>query len=119
MHSFGIFFPRRSPLPWLDMVPNIILPALCLGLAYLTHATQEFYVYDFLDLQENSFGIGAAYIIGILVAAVVIFVIVRYLIMLRVWVTEKKLGKTGKFSSRGAEHRVKRQSRETCCTKRG
>ncbi|KAH7394695.1 hypothetical protein BKA66DRAFT_438504 [Pyrenochaeta sp. MPI-SDFR-AT-0127] len=95
-----------SPLPWLDMVPTIILPALYLGLAYLTHATQEFYVYDFLDLQENPSGIVAAYIIGILVTAVVIFVILRYLIMLRVWVTEKKLGKTGKFSSRGAEHRV-------------
>lgn len=43
----------------------------------------------------------AAYIIGILVAAIVIFLIIKYLIVLRVWVTEKKLGRTGKFSHRG------------------
>tara|TARA_R110002003_G_scaffold12_2_gene812 strand:- start:14300 stop:14680 length:381 start_codon:yes stop_codon:yes gene_type:complete len=97
-----IFFPRTSPLPWLDLVPTIVLLALYLGLAYLTHATQGFYVYDFLDLQANSSGIVAAYIIGILVAAIVVFLIVRYLILLRIWVTEKKLGKAGKFSAREA-----------------
>ncbi|KAH7089259.1 hypothetical protein FB567DRAFT_328784 [Paraphoma chrysanthemicola] len=95
-----ILFPRTSPLPWLDLVPIIVLLALYLGLAYLTHETQGFYVYDFLDLQEHSSGIVAAYIVGILVAAIVVFLIVRYLIMLRVWVTEKKLGKTGKLSAR-------------------
>jgi hypothetical protein len=89
-------------LPWLDIVPIVILLALYLGLAYLTHATQGFYVYDFLDLQAHSSGIIAAYIISILVAAIVIFLIVRYLIMLRVWVTEKKQGKQGKFVTRGA-----------------
>ena len=98
---FEIFFPRTEPLPWLDLIPVVILLALYLGLAYLTHATEGFYVYDFLDLQEHSSGIVAAYIIGILVASIVVFLIVRYLIMLRVWVTEKKLGKTGKFSYRG------------------
>ncbi|KAF2032492.1 hypothetical protein EK21DRAFT_87088 [Setomelanomma holmii] len=97
-----IFFPRTSPLPWLDLVPIIILLALYLGLAYLTHATQGFYVYDFLDLQEHSSGIVAAYIVGILVAAIIVFLIVRYLILLRVWVTEKKLGKSGKFSAHEA-----------------
>jgi hypothetical protein len=101
---FEIIFPRTAPLPWLDLVPTVILLALYLGLAYLTHAVDGFYVYDFLDLQKHSSGIVAAYIIGILVAAIIIFLIVRYLIMLRVWVTEKKLGKTGKFSSRGATY---------------
>lgn len=38
---------------------------------------------------------------GILVGAIIIFLIVRYVIMLRVWITEKKMGKTGKFSSHG------------------
>jgi len=74
--------------------------ALYLGLAYLTHATQGFYVYPFLDLQKNSSGLVGAYIVGILVAAIIIFLIVRYLIVLRVFVTEKKLGKTGKTSTR-------------------
>jgi hypothetical protein len=101
---FEIIFPRTAPLPWLDLVPTVILLALYLGLAYLTHAVDGFYVYGFLDLQKNSSGVVAAYIIGILVAAIIIFLIVRYLIMLRVWVTEKKLGKTGKFSSRGTTY---------------
>lgn len=48
----------------------------------------------------------AAYIIGILIAAIVVFLIVKYLILLRVWVTEKKLGKTGKFSHRGTVRMV-------------
>lgn len=91
-------FPRTEPLPWLDIVPIIILLALYLGLAYLTHAIDGFYVYDFLNLQQNSSGIVAAYIVGILVAAIIIFLIVRYLIMLRVFITETKLKKTGKFS---------------------
>jgi hypothetical protein len=89
-------------LPWLDIIPIIILLALYLGLAYLTHATDGFYVYDFLDLDKHSSGIVAAYIVGILIAAIIIFLIVRYLIMLRVWVTEKKSGKMGKFSHRGS-----------------
>jgi predicted membrane-bound dolichyl-phosphate-mannose-protein mannosyltransferase len=84
----------------LDLIPVIILLALYLGLAYLTHATQGFYVYPFLDLQKNSSGLVGAYIVGILVAAVIIFLIVRYLIVLRVFVTEKRLGKTGKTLTR-------------------
>lgn len=72
-----------------------------LALAYLTFYTQGFYTYGFLDLRKNSSGVVAAYIIGILVAAIVIFLIVRYLIVLRLWATEKRSGMTGKFAHRG------------------
>jgi len=75
---FEIIFPRTSRLPWLDLIPTIVLLALYLGLAYLTHAAEGFYVYDFLDLQQNSSGIVAAYIVGILVAAIIVYLIVRY-----------------------------------------
>ncbi|KAF2631258.1 hypothetical protein BU25DRAFT_407781 [Macroventuria anomochaeta] len=98
---FEIFFPRTEPIPFLNIIPIVILLALYLALAYVTFYTQDFYTYEFLDLRKNSSGIVGAYIIGILVAAIVIFLVVKYLIMLRVWVTEKKLGKTGKFSHRG------------------
>ena len=98
---FEIVFPRTEPLPFLNIIPIVILLALYLALAYLTYYTQGFYTYGFLDLQKNSSGIVAAFIIGILVAAIVIFLIVKYLILLRVWITEKKLGMTGKFSHRG------------------
>lgn len=86
----------------MDLIPVIILLALYLGLAYLTHATEGFYVYPFLDLQTHSSGVVGGYIIGILVAAIIIFLIVRYLIALRVWITETKLGMGGKFSPHAA-----------------
>ncbi|EMD70021.1 hypothetical protein GGP41_000176 [Bipolaris sorokiniana] len=95
-----ILFPSTIRLPWLDLVPVILLLACYLGLAYLTHATQGFYVYPFLNLQKNSSGVVAGYIMGILVAAIIIFIIVRYLIALRLWVTETKLGMRGKVSPR-------------------
>jgi uncharacterized membrane protein YjdF len=85
-------------MPFFHLIPIIILLALYLALAYVTFATEGFYVYDFLDTRTNSSGKVGAYIVGILAAAIIIFLIVRYLIMLRVWVTEKKLGKSGKFS---------------------
>lgn len=94
-------FPRTEPIPLLNLIPVVILLALYLALAYVTFHTQGFYTYGFLDLRIHSSGVVAAYIIGILVAAIVIFLIVKGLIALRVWVTEKKMGKTGKFSNRG------------------
>ncbi|KAI8942283.1 hypothetical protein NX059_000362 [Plenodomus lindquistii] len=98
---FEIIFPRTQPLPWLDLITIVILLALYLALAYVTYATQGFYTYDFLDLRDHSSGIVAAYIVGILAAALIIFLIVRYVIMLRVWITEQKLHLSGKFSTRG------------------
>jgi hypothetical protein len=97
---FEIIVPRTSRLPWLDLIPTIIILALYLALAFLTYATDGFYVYPFLDLQKNSSGFVGGMIVGILVVAIIVFVIVRYLIVLRVWVTEKKLGRAGNFTTR-------------------
>lgn len=97
---FEIVFPRTPAPPFLHIIPIVIILALYLALAYLTHATQGFYTYDFLDLQKNSSGVVAGYCIGILVGSVILFLIVRYLIVLRLWITEKKLGKSGKFSKK-------------------
>lgn len=102
---FEIIFPRTEPLPFWHLIPVVILLAMYLGLAYLTYYTEGFYVYSFLNLQKNSGGIVAAYIVGILVAAIVVFLIVKYVIMLRVWVTEKKMGKMGKLSTRDVRRR--------------
>ena len=100
MAGAEIILPRSDPHPWLLLVPIIIILALYLGLAYLTHATEGFYVYSFLDIQANGSGLVAGACIGILVGAIIVFVIVRYLILLRRWITESKLGSKGKFSSR-------------------
>ncbi|KAF1966198.1 hypothetical protein BU23DRAFT_332563 [Bimuria novae-zelandiae CBS 107.79] len=97
---FEIIFPRTEPLPFIHIIPVVIILALYLALAYVTHALQGWYTYDFLDLGEHSSGVVAGYIIGILVASIIVFLIARYLIMLRLWLTEKKLGMTGKFSDR-------------------
>lgn len=72
-----------------------------LGLAYVTYATNEYFVYDFLDTRTNSSGRVAGYIVGILIGAIIIFLIVRYIIVFRVWITEKKLGRHGKTTARG------------------
>ena len=73
------------------LVPLIVLLALYLGLAYLTHTTEHFYVYSFLN-PANGRGLVAGACVGILVASIIVFVIVRYLILLRRWTTEQKLG---------------------------
>lgn len=97
---FEIIFPRTEPLPFLHIIAVVFILALYLSLAYLTHALQGWYTYDFLDLDKHSSGLVAGYIVGILVGSIIVFLIVRYAILLRLWLTEKKFGLMGKFSSR-------------------
>ena len=49
-----ILLPASEPHPWLQMAPMIVVLALYLALAYVTHATQGWYVYDFLDIRYAS-----------------------------------------------------------------
>lgn len=44
-----ISLARTEPLAWVLMVPVVIVLALYLGLAYLTHTTEGVYVYSFLN----------------------------------------------------------------------
>ncbi|KAL8905781.1 MAG: hypothetical protein Q9171_006533 [Xanthocarpia ochracea] len=101
--AFEIFFTRISPPPLAHLPFLVILLALYLGLAYLTHATAGFYPYSFLDPNEGS-GKLAGYILGILAAACVIFGVVWGIIWIRRWLTESKLGMHGKF----AKHTIER-----------
>lgn len=48
---FEIILPASEPHPWIQLLPIIVVLACYLGLAYLTHATQGWYVYSFLDIQ--------------------------------------------------------------------
>ncbi|OJD32905.1 alpha beta hydrolase fold-1 [Diplodia corticola] len=95
-----VLLPRTAPAPWWHMAPLTLLLALYLGLAYVTHAAQGFYVYSFLDIQANGSGSVTAYCFGILIGMAIIFVLVRFLVKGRVWVTERAWGMDGKFSRR-------------------
>jgi hypothetical protein len=93
---FEIFFTRTNPPPWIHVLFLIIILALYLGLAYLTHYTEGFYVYSFLDPAGGK-GKVIGYVFGILAAIIVIFCIVKLVIWGRKWLTEIKMGRTGKF----------------------
>ncbi|KAM0299919.1 hypothetical protein HYE67_005778 [Fusarium culmorum] len=102
---FEIIVPRTNPPQWVHIAWLIFILALYLALAYLTHATQGFYVYNFLDYQDvGGRGIVAGYIIGIAVGIVIIFCIVWCIIWVRRWLTETKLGMDGKFASQPADN---------------
>jgi hypothetical protein len=89
-----ITIPATNPPPLLHLVGLIILLLLYLALAYLTHATEGFYVYDFLDPSKGS-GRVAGYCFGIAAAIIVIFFLVRGLLWLR-----RRYTKDGKRSQR-------------------
>lgn len=77
----------------------LILLALYLALAYLTQASQGFYPYDFLH-PNRGHGRLAGYVLGILAAVCVLFVVVWCLIWGRRRLTEQVWRMEGKFSSR-------------------
>ncbi|KAF3904283.1 hypothetical protein AA313_de0208470 [Arthrobotrys entomopaga] len=95
-----IIITRASPMPWIHIPWFIGILAGYLGIAYITHTTQGFYTYSFLDPNNKGSGITAAYCVGITIGTVVLFCIVKGLVWLRMWVTENKLGMKGKFSPR-------------------
>ncbi|EXJ82458.1 hypothetical protein A1O3_06271 [Capronia epimyces CBS 606.96] len=89
-----IILPATHPPPLLHLVGLIVLLLLYLALAYLTHATQHFYVYDFLD-PGNGSGKVTAYCFGIAAAIIVVFVVVCLLLWLR-----ERFTRDGKRSKR-------------------
>jgi hypothetical protein len=99
---FEIVVPRTAKTPKLHTIAIVVILALYLGLAYITLAVNHFYVYAFLDRQIHSQGVIAGYVIGILVGAIIMFFIVHFLIKLRRWITEDKMGMTGRFSNRSS-----------------
>ncbi|KAJ6260753.1 hypothetical protein Dda_4982 [Drechslerella dactyloides] len=101
-----IVVPRSEPLPWMHI--PLFMPILggYLAIAYITKATQGFYTYSFLDPKRSGSGVTAAYCIGILIGTVLLFSIVKGLIWVRMWATERKLGMMGKFSERDPRREI-------------
>lgn len=95
---FEIVFPRTPTPLWIHTWWCVFVLALYLSLAYVTYYTKHFYTYTFLDIQAQGSAITAAYIIGIAIGAIVVFSIVKGLIWVRLWLTERKAGMDGRFA---------------------
>ena len=95
---FEVLLTRTSPPPPLHLLFLIIILALYLALAYISKATEGFYVYNFLDPATGA-GHVAGYCIGIFVAACVIFGIVWVVI----WARHKATRNLAKYSHERSE----------------
>ncbi|KII83926.1 hypothetical protein PLICRDRAFT_46698 [Plicaturopsis crispa FD-325 SS-3] len=80
---FEILFGFVGPAPWSHLPFLIVILALYLALAYITHATAGFYTYSFLDPSITKHGLVAAYVFGIAIGQVIIFSLVRGICILR------------------------------------
>lgn len=99
---FEIVVPRTPLAPWVHALWLVVVLALYLSLAYVTYYTKGFYTYSFLDIQAQGSALTAAWIIAIAVAGVVVFCVVRALLFLRLWLSEKKAGMDGRFAGQPA-----------------
>ncbi|KAG6112061.1 hypothetical protein E4U13_004471 [Claviceps humidiphila] len=93
---FEIVFARTEMYPWVHLLWLLVILLGYLCVAYITAATQGWYTYTFLDHDViGGRGHVAAYVFGIAIGIVVVFLVVRGLIWLRRWLTEVKLGMGG------------------------
>jgi hypothetical protein len=102
---FEILIPRTQPQPWIHLLFVLIMLALYLAVAYITHAVEGFWVYDFLD-PANGEGKLCGYVFGILVAVIVWFCVIYGVLWLKTWVFETKLGMKGKLAKNPSTTRL-------------
>ncbi|KAJ7472933.1 hypothetical protein B0H11DRAFT_2037790 [Mycena galericulata] len=90
---FELLFTNAPPAPWLALPLHVLLFAGYLGVAYITYATQGFYTYAFLDpYTEHAFV--AAYIAGIALGAVIVFLLGRGVAVVR----QRLAGRRGRYN---------------------
>ncbi|KAJ7472939.1 hypothetical protein B0H11DRAFT_1345230 [Mycena galericulata] len=73
---FELLLTNAPPAPWLALPLHVLLLAAYLGVAYVTYAAQGFYTYPFLN-PHTQHALLAAYIAGIALGAVVVFLVGR------------------------------------------
>jgi len=93
---FEVLFTHCGPSPWSHLLFLILFLAGYLGVAYITHATEGFYTYSFLNPHKEQ-GLLAAYIVGIGVGECIVFSVVWGLCLLR-----ERLLPRSKFAGVGA-----------------
>jgi len=79
----------RVPMPWGYLLPCVVTLGLYLGLAYMVHRIQNWYVYGFLDPAKGHL---AAYVVGIAVGGIVLFLIMWAVTKLRDWIFRQGRG---------------------------
>ncbi|KAJ7473305.1 hypothetical protein FB451DRAFT_1558563 [Mycena latifolia] len=79
---FEIFLTNTPASAWILLLPGLLLLIGYVGIVYITHATQGFYAYSFMNPSGHP-GKLALYIVGIGVAECIIFAVVHGLILLR------------------------------------
>jgi len=92
---FEVLLTNIGPMPWFQLPITVLILLGYLGVAYATHATQGFYTYSFLDPNKQGKKL-AAYIIGIAVGQIIIFLIVRGIIVLRERLVRNRIARTVK-----------------------
>ncbi|KZZ90177.1 hypothetical protein AAL_07278 [Moelleriella libera RCEF 2490] len=98
--AFEVVVARTEPMPCVHLLWLILILLGYLAVAYITVATQGWYTYSFLNYRAvHGRGYVAAYIFGIAVGVVMVFLVVYGLIWLRRWLTEEKLGMRGKLAA--------------------
>ncbi|KAM5449927.1 hypothetical protein MaudCBS49596_004689 [Microsporum audouinii] len=107
---FELIFPATQPLPLLHLPFLYLLLLLYLSLAYLTHATQGFYTYSFLDpgIHGEHNGRVTGYSFGIAAAATVLFGVCWFIIWLRRRLTGDKRILASPTSTTGDEEMAMR-----------
>ncbi|KAI2793273.1 hypothetical protein POX_b03326 [Penicillium oxalicum] len=101
-----IILPATAPHPWMAIPVLIVLLLLYVSVAYITHATEGFYTYSFLDTGVNGSksGIVTGYCFGILAAIVIIFLVSWGLIRLRVYLTGDRIKRAARDPLRRGQH---------------
>ncbi|KAM5535546.1 hypothetical protein V8D89_010713 [Ganoderma adspersum] len=98
---FEITLTNAGPSPWWHLPICIVVLACYLGVAYITHATQGFYTYSFLDPKKEHAKL-AGYIVGIGVAECIAFLLARALVWVRMRLSGPKSGARGSPSNNAA-----------------
>ncbi|KAJ5554895.1 hypothetical protein N7535_007338 [Penicillium sp. DV-2018c] len=91
-----ILLPTTAPHPLIALPFLVLILLLYLCVAYITHHTEGFYPYSFLDIGEHGSGIVTGYCFGILAAVLVIFLISWALIYLRRRLTHARIKRSRK-----------------------
>ncbi|TWU76216.1 hypothetical protein ED733_004061 [Metarhizium rileyi] len=99
---FEVVFARTEAMPWVHLAWLIVIMLGYLAVAFITLATQGWYTYRFLDHDKvGGRAYVAAYVFGIAFGIVLIFALVWGVVWVRRWMTEVKMGWTGKLVAEG------------------